>query len=580
MTYVIWDVETTIRESFKRKANPFDPLNYVVMTGFKRRNGKIIGDYYGKRGHPDGAGLPKDWFTRMLKGTKLLVGHNIKFDVLYAIREPHNLEAWMEWVANGGNIWDTQLAEYLLRGMVQASHMMSLNELAPDYGGNTKFDEVKALWDAGVSTEEIDQNLLREYLCGNETEHGDIGNTELIFRGQLKQASAAKQMKSIMMNMGSLLCTIEMERNGMAVDKAKGLLQAAKLAEDIAETSVRLATHLPADLPFDFNWSSPNQKSAVIFGGKVKYEKRVPVLDDQGQQAYGQMKAQHIVMEDGSTMDADTFYNADGSGIVPTPCKYKSGKNAGELKTKQVSVNDPSKPKSRMEDFYFTFPRVTKPNPRWEGATPGVYSTGAEIIEELGNRDIPFLNDLSKVVSLTKDLSTYYISTDADGKEKGMLTLVQASGLIHHMLNHTSTVTARFSSSNPNLQNLPKEGKSLVKDLFVSRFEDGLIIQSDFSSLEVFCQAILTNCKQLIADLQAGLDMHCVRVSQKEGITYEEALDRCKNEDNPVFKEWKGKRNSAKIFSFQRAYGAGAAKISESAKIPLEDVEAPNQGGE
>ena len=31
-----WDCETTTRTSFKRKANPFDPGNWVVTHGFKR----------------------------------------------------------------------------------------------------------------------------------------------------------------------------------------------------------------------------------------------------------------------------------------------------------------------------------------------------------------------------------------------------------------------------------------------------------------------------------------------------------------------------------------------------------------
>lgn len=146
-----------------------------------------------------------------------------------------------------------------------------------------------------------------------------------------------------------------------------------------------------------------------------------------------------------------------------------------------------------------------------------------------------------------------------------------AWGIIHHMLNHTSTVTARFSSSNPNLQNLPKEGKSTVKTLFISRFRSGKIIQSDFTALEVYIQAILTKCKQLIADLLAGLDMHCARVASKEKITYEEAYRLCVVEK---VKEWVKKRQGAKEFSFQRTYGAGVELISESTGMTIEEVKA------
>jgi len=584
MSYVIWDLETTIRTSYKRKANPFDPENYVVMQGYKKFGGKVIGDYYGKK-RPDGS----DWFIKLLAppcpevAPKMLVGLNIKFDLLYALREPANHTAWMKWVSNGGTVWDCQLAEYLLEGMAPTEHMLSMDEIAPRYGGNTKYNEVKDLWDAGVETYDIDPDLLRRYLCGGDGEHGDIGNTEVIFLAQLKRAKANGQLKSILLNMGSLICTTEMELNGMAVDVELGMQQAAKVASDLADLTVELTKHLPDDLPFDFKWTSGTQKSALIFGGTVKYEKRMPILKEDGTQAYVQKKVEAFYMPDGTfkpveEWDAEaTFMGGCGAGSVSVPITYTSGKNKGEYKTKQITVDDLEKPKSRMEAFTYTFPRITEPKKQWAGSREGVYSTAAEVIKALANRGIPFLENLGKVEGLAKDLGTYYITTDKDGKQKGMLTLVQASGIIHHMLNHCSTVTARFSSSNPNLQNLPKEGKSLVKSIFISRFPGGKIIQSDFTALEVYVQAVLTKCLQLIKDLQAGLDMHCARVATKEGCTYEKALLWCKGDDKKGIaprEGWPKKRSQAKSFSFERAYGAGAATISENNGIPIEEVKA------
>src|SRR5690606_4256827 len=116
-------------------------------------------------------------------GVKLLVGFNIKFDLLHALQDSDNVEAWMDWVAGGGMVWDCQLAEYLLNGMGQKDHMLSLDEVAPRYGGSVKVDEVKALWAAGVNTCDIDRTLLERYLAGGKDEHGveepgDLGNTE------------------------------------------------------------------------------------------------------------------------------------------------------------------------------------------------------------------------------------------------------------------------------------------------------------------------------------------------------------------------------------------------------------------
>ncbi|KVR95906.1 DNA polymerase A family protein [Burkholderia vietnamiensis] len=577
----------------KRKASPFLPENFVVASGWKRKDGEVVGEYFGR------GPKPFDWFTKLLKDTTLLIGQNIKFDLLYAIREPQNLEAWMEFVARGGNVWDVQLAEYLLRGMEPTSHMLSMDEMVPAYGGNVKIDEVKSLWEAGVDTADIDKDLLMRYLCGDESGLGDIGNTEKIFVGQLAKARKTGQVKSILMNMGSLLCTTEMERNGMFVNKELGLKLASELKEKLEQITTELRKYLPYDLPFDFNWSNRYHLSPLIFGGKVKYQNRTPILNEDGTQAYTQKEEKHVVLKevaatsvvDGKrvitykTMPVDEYNKLDHQ---PEAHRFLSGKNVGEYKTKTVKCDDLTKPKSAMRDFFYEFPGHTKPNPEWASSTEGLYSVAEEVITLLGVRDIPFLKTLASVAKLTKDLGTYYISLDEKtGEYKGMLTLVGIDSIIHHSINHTSTVTARFSSSNPNLQNVPKGAidevtgellsGSQVKTVFISRFgDDGQIVQSDFTALEVYVQAILTGCKQLIEDLKQGLDMHCVRVSQKEKISYEEAVLKCKGDKSkgiaPI-PEWVKKRQGAKEFSFQRAYGAGAKKIAESTGMAIEDVE-------
>ncbi|WP_320535305.1 DNA polymerase [Robbsia andropogonis] len=589
--YCVWDAETSTKTYLKRKASPFLPDNYPVANGWKRKDGTVVGEYFGR------GPRPFDWFTKLLKETKLLVGQNIKFDLLYALREPQNLEAWMDWVSAGGNVWDVQLAEYLLRGMEPTSHMLSMDEMVPVYGGDLKIDEVKALWEAGVDTVDIDPDLLMRYLCGThegnwkesdpkERAHGDIGNTELIFKGQLEKARKKGQVKSILLNMGSLLCTVEMERNGMFVDKPLGLKLADALRVKLEAITTELRTYLPDELPFDFNWSNRYHLSPLIFGGRIKYEKRVETLDEDGNKTYFQKDETHYVLEDGSTVECAWYEHIDETDGWPeakAKVLFKAGKNAGQAKTKKVKVPDLGRgPKTAMRDFFYEFPGHTEPRDEWKSSTEGLYSVAEDVITALGNRNIPFLKTLASVAKLTKDLGTYYITLDEKtGEYKGMLTLVGIDGIIHHSINHTSTVTARFSSSNPNLQNVSggsvdeKTGEvrgSQIKTVFVSRWrEDGQIVQSDFTALEIYVQAILTKCRNLIEDLIAKLDMHCVRVSQKEGIPYEEAYRRCVVDEEP---EWKKKRKGAKEFSFQRAYGAGVAAIVDSTGMSKEDVEA------
>lgn len=534
---------------------------------------KNAADYFTSR--PTG-----DWFTKLLNGTKLLVGFNIKFDIHHALTDPENYKAWMKWVADGGRIWDCQLAEYLLEGQDEQSFYLSLDEVAPRYGGHLKNDAVKALWEAGVNTPDIDKNLLLEYLIGaegDEKDKGDIGNTEAVFRGQLDIIRKRGQLNSVLLNMDSLLCTIEMERNGMRVDKERGIVLAGELAEKLRVLTLGLEEYLPKDLPpeLTFNWGSRWHLSPLVFGGKVKYKKRMPILNEKGELTYTQTTESHYVLSDGSTTpDKPTVEN------VMKYVTYASGKNKGEYKTKQVKVpNMADGPKMRWEELYFQFPGYTTGLNEWKSKNfevDGLYSVAADVIKTLSeNTEIPFLKQLGEVAKLQKDLGTYYITTDEEtGEQTGMLTLVGDDGLIHHSLNHTSTVTGRFSSSNPNLQNIPKGDKSDVKSLFVSRFVNGFIVQSDFTSLEIYIQAVLTKCRQLIEDLKAGLDMHCQRLSQKLGEPYEEVLKKCKDENHPDYPRYHKMRTGSKHFSFQRAYGAGVDKIAAATGMTVEDVQA------
>ena len=604
MTYATWDTETTIKTSFKRKANPFDPDNWVVTHGWKHKGDSGVTEYRFGNQRP-GPG----WLKPVLSGCRLLIGFNIKFDLLHALQDPDNLEAWMDYVAGGGNVWDCQLAEYLLEGMGQADHMLSLDETAPRYGGNVKVDEVKVLWNAGVNTPDIDPELLSRYLCGGEDENGewqlgDVENTEKIALAQIERARGCGQLNSILLNMGALIFTTEAERNGMFVDKQAGMRIAADLKLQVQALKLALSEFLPA-LPFEFNWGSPAQKSALIFGGTVQYESReyvhadgsTTLCDEYGADSpplvYVSKDETHYLLDNGSTMECAAWDQAFwDEQVVANRTLFTSGKNKGEPKTKKVKVPDLTRPKSRACKAPFTFPRITDPKDKWKNDSG--WSTSSEIIEELGSRNIPFLKVMAQYQKLSKDLGTYYYSLDKDGKATGMLTLVNELGIIHHMLNMTSTVTGRLSSSNPNLQNIPKGNKSEVKTLFKSRFgawvtddygtqvwvSHGKIIQSDFTSLEIYIQALLTKCQQLIADLKAGLDMHCLRLANTEGRDYAEVLKLAKGYvDNlgtfhaPI-SEWDYKRTDSKVYSFQAAYGAGDAKIAETTGMPIERVAA------
>lgn len=590
MRYNVLDLETTIRTALKRKANPFNGLNRVVAIG-TRRNGEVQnkGQYFltgvdENQQYFGGAG--DGWLEDVLRDVDYLVGFNIKFDIHHAICSgPLNRMAWIQFIDRGGMIFDCQVAEYLIHGMEQSVQMTSLDETAPKYGGNLKDDAVKSLWTAGVDTCDIGKELLMDYLIGTGPDDlGDIGNTEKVFLAQVQILRARGGLRSALLNMGALAATIEMEYNGMYVDKEWGLEHAKVLEQQLAEATEELNGFIPKDLPFEFNWNSRFHKSALIFGGSIAYDAKVPVLTDDGRQTYVQKDEIQYTLTNGTTTPLAPADNFDNLHLYET---YKGGKNAGEYKTKKVKVDDHTKPKTRNEEFQFTFPGFTTPDPKWAGKDPGVYSCAADVIEELSFRKLPFTDALSRQADIAKDLGTYFISTDKKtGEQKGLLTLVGPDGIVHHKLNMTNTITARLSSSDPNLQNVSKGEYDLetlemkgsqIKRGFKSRRKGGKIIQSDFTSLEIYVQAILTMCRQLIDDLRKGLDMHVLRAEQawgkEEGMDYAAILKAAKDEHHPDHKKWKKKRNNAKVFSFQRAYGAGVKKIAATTGMTESEVE-------
>lgn len=562
--YKVFDRETENHVEYKRFSNPFSGKNWTVALGWKNQGDERCSYLYFPTKEDEEPLVIEDKIT-------MLVGHSLKFDLLFGWDDP----GLQKYLRRGGRIWCTQYAEYLLEAMHPNSHMNSMDDIAEKYGGRKKIDAVKALWEAGMLTSHIDKDLLIDYLVGTEKEDrnsGDIGNTELIFLGQIKRAKELGMLTMIMARMDGLLATTEMEYNGLKIDVKEAGRRMKILETDLTSTELALEEYIP-ELPdgLEFNWASNVHKSAIVFGGTIKYKKKAPYKDPNTGELARKLETQDWPLFDGVPVDPATEPDLDDAD------KFTSGKNKGAVKYKKVKV--PGEIKEKIQEFTVELPGYTVPNPAWQGkATDGagepIYSVNDDVITELGSRDIPFLKLMSARQNLTKDLGTYYVRYDPKRRDYvGMLTCVmKGTHIIHHLLNHTSTVTSRLSSSNPNLQNIPRGDTSEVKKMFISRFEGGMMMEVDYSQLEVVVQGLLSGDKNLCQDLRNKIDFHCKRVSAKFGCTYEEALHRCKDATFAEHALWKTRRTKCKEFSFQRAYGAGAAAIAASTGMSIDDV--------
>lgn len=596
--YLVFDSETETHQSHKRKANPFHPDNYVVMRGWKKQGDTRATQEYFK-------GKTQDNYLRIPEDVTVLVGHNIKFDLLYEMcNDNPDLRAFYK---RGGRVWCTQYGYYLINGQTQKSQMAAMDAIIEEYGGRKKVDGIKTLWEAGYLTSQIDPALLEDYLIGTEAEgrnSGDVGNTELIYLGQLKEAEELGMMAAVKARMDGLCATTEMEFNGIKVDVARAKENLLKLTAEFDETTLALNEYIQG-MPegLTFSWGSNVHISCLLYGGTIRYEKQTTYIDDAtGELARLKATARWPVF-DGEPVDpkgAEPDENGRYSlcGLHPQDT-YLSGKKKGEGKFKNVSV--PGELKVKYQDFFHTLPGFTDPDPSWKGKlTDGkgqpVYGTGSDIIALLANRDVPFLKLMGRWQALSKEIGTYYVRYDPKKKEYvGMLTCVQPSDhVVHHSLNHVNTVTTRLSANNPNMQNIPTGEKSDVKAMFISRFNEeycrvhglplvyddeghclpGVMGELDYSQLEVVVQGLLSGDTNLIRDLNLKIDFHCKRVALKNSVSYDFALLHCKDENAPDYAKWHAERRNCKSFSFERAYGAGAKSISENNGIPLEDVEA------
>lgn len=569
---VTFDLETGTKTANKRKATKWHPDNYVVAAGWKYGDQPCFGSYYEERSDVE---IPD------LTNATLLVGLNIKFDLLWLWEHP-DIQAFLK---RGGKIWDVQYTEYLMQGQQEWAHMLSMNEMVQAYGGTLKLDAVKEMWEAGIDTPDIPEDLLMKYLlgCPEEEIQGDVNNTWLIFMGQIKKLNKfPPNFKNMVANrMDGLLATTEIEHNGLYVDKELGMEIREEVAAKLANYTAELEQYLPKLPPeLEFNWGSNHHRSFMIYGGVASYDKWVQHRDEETGELLYANKTEKWPLIYGRPYPPRTCAEIIASGefgseLADICDTFKSGKRKGEVKTKNVTVPDPEKPKGAKQPHYFKFPRITEPKEAWastllDGVGKPIYSTSADVITELSTRNIPFLKALAARQKLKKDLGTYYWEEDKKGVRKGMLTLINdQDGCIHPNYNHTSTVTGRLSSSNPNLQNIPRKDSSDVKKVFKSRFgDDGIICEIDYSSLEVVIQAVLTNDPQLIKDLNAGIDMHCKRLAAKLHREYADikALHDAGDTDISL------QRTGVKEFTFQRAYGAGAIAIAASTGMTVEEV--------
>jgi DNA polymerase-1 len=165
-------------------------------------------------------------------------------------------------------------------------------------------------------------------------------------------------------------------------------------------------------------------------------------------------------------------------------------------------------------------------------------STSAEILDRvyMETKD-KFIEALLEYRGLQKLISTYV---------EGILAATDANGFVHTSFNQVGTVTGRLSSSDPNLQNIPRD--RAIRGFFKPR-PGYVFIVRDYGQLELRVVAHVAQDPTMIEEFQKGMDIHRVSAAAIFGKNPEDITDE---------ERQKGKSTT----SFGVLYGMGAWNLA------------------
>lgn len=200
----------------------------------------------------------------------------------------------------------------------------------------------------------------------------------------------------------------------------------------------------------------------------------------------------------------------------------------------EINFNSPSQLAVKLYD------ELQLPDPK------GNRSTDVKTLKKLKGKH-KGIEALLKYRELTKLKGTY---VDA------LPGLVKKDGRVHGSFNQLSTVTGRFSSNNPNLQNLPPRARKLIITP-----EGFLLLGSDFSQIEPRVLAHMSGDPHFQEPYLKGQDLYATLASR----VFKVPIDECG--DGSIW------RKKMKVGLLAVMYGTSMWTLSEQLGITVEEAE-------
>lgn len=228
-------------------------------------------------------------------------------------------------------------------------------------------------------------------------------------------------------------------------------------------------------------------KLVPVFQEKLKEQDMQKLLDDIEQPVNDVLVA---MQQEGIYCDAQVLQELNKQ-ISKDLQKIES--EIKDLVGKDINLNSPKQVKELLfEDLGLT--------PQKKSSKTKSYSTDAQVLAKLAH-DHPVPGMILKYRELHKLKSTYVEALPTYINEK--------TGRVHTSWNQTLVATGRLSSSNPNLQNIPKDGKngSAVRQAFKPK-PGWTFISADYSQIELRVLAHFSKDKHLVDAFLHDKDIH------------------------------------------------------------------------
>ncbi|QEK12328.1 DNA polymerase I [Crassaminicella thermophila] len=180
------------------------------------------------------------------------------------------------------------------------------------------------------------------------------------------------------------------------------------------------------------------------------------------------------------------------------------------------------------------------------------YSTNIEVLQKLYDKHniIPKIIEYRQMVKLK---STYI---------DGLIAVINhTTNKIHSSFNQTVTSTGRISSTEPNLQNIPIKldiGREIRK-VFVPTNEEYLLLDADYSQIELRVLAHISCDPNLMEAFHEGLDIHTATASKVFDVSIDEVTSI--------------QRSRAKAVNFGIIYGISDYGLSENLHITKKEAQ-------